>query len=166
MRREDHGRRGFIYIVGWRVLNRKERKPAMLAKCPNCKVDEARLIGRVRRAWFTMFFIPILPLDPADRAQRISQCCECRQIFEMPIEQLARQAGAMAAADFSATIEVYNELRDQPNNGQIMLKLLKMYEALGERNEAESVARHFPAAMAAEPACAELLERMRGDTIV
>lgn len=162
LRTRRRGRRSaFIVIVGWRVISTRERKPEVRAKCPNCGVDDARLIGRVRRAWFTMFFVPIIPLDPADRAQRISQCRECRQMFDMPIEQLARRAGADAARDFSQTIVVYNELRDCPADGAILLKLLRMYDDLNELGEAESAARHFPDAMAAEPACAALLEEMR-----
>lgn len=150
-------------IVGWRVISTRDRKPAVKGRCPHCHVDDARLVGKVRRAWFTLFFIPIIPLDR--NANRVSQCRECKQVFEMPIEQLARRAGTGGSNRLSDTIVVYNELREHPSDGKTMLKLLKMYEQLGELNEAETAARHFPAAMSADASCGILLEKMRCHSI-
>jgi hypothetical protein len=157
-----HRRRtGFIVIVGWRVISRRDGKAVVRARCPHCNVEDAQLIGKVRRAWFTIFFIPIVPLDRHDRAERISQCRECKQTFDMPLEQLARRAGADARSSLSDTIVVYNELRERPKDGKTMLRLLKMYEQMGELSEAEAAARHFPDAIAADPDCGQLLEKMR-----
>ena len=165
MHRRGWGRRrrkGFIVIVGWRVISTREDKPPVIGTCPQCGVEDAQLIGRVRRAWFTMFFIPLIPLDSAERAQRISQCCACKHLFEMPIEQLARRARAGGgAADFSTAIALYNTLRDRPDDGRTMLRLLQTYEAMGEVGEAESVAKLFPNAIAADPACETVLRRLR-----
>ena len=161
MKRRAGRRTGFIYIVGWRVLTLKERKPEVRGKCPNCGVEDARLIGKIRRAWFTMFFIPILPLDPIDRAQRLSQCRECHELFDLTIEQLARKAAA-GGGSFGDAIGLYNRLREEPANGQLMLQLLKAYDALGEPGEAEAAARHYPKAVEAEAECGVLLAKMRG----
>jgi hypothetical protein len=160
-RRRRH--RGFIVFFGWRVISTREHRPAVQARCPNCNVEDARLIGKVRRPWFTLFFIPIVPISSQSQAQRISQCRECKKTFDLPIEQFARRAGAGAGGPSSLadTFPVYNELRDRPADGKTLLKLLKMYAQLGELDEAEAAARHFPQAVAAEPACAHLLEMMR-----
>ena len=145
MPRRTRRRAGFIYIVGWRVLNTREPQASdPRRKCPNCKVADARLIGRVKRAWFTMFFIPILPLDSAERTQRISQCRECLFMFDMPIEQLARKAGAMSRGELADTFAVYNDLREHPNDGTRLFALLKMYQQLQELGEAEAAAATFP----------------------
>src|SRR4051794_28219409 len=138
-RRHRHARRGFIVIFGWRVLSTRERTPPVVATCPNCQAEEARLVGRLRRSWVTLFFIPVLPLESAYRAQRISQCLECRTTFEMPVEQLARKARAGTfggTANFADAIALYNQLRDRPTDGATMLALLKTYEALREPGEA------------------------------
>ena len=160
-RRRRH--RGFIVIFGWRVISTREHRPAVQARCPSCNVEDARLIGRVRRPWFTLFFIPIVPISSQSQAQRISQCRECMKTFDMPIEQFARRAGAGAGRPqaLSDTFPVYNELRDRPTDGKTMLKLLGMYAQLGEASEAEAAARHFPQAMAADPACGQILDMMR-----
>jgi len=161
MNRRGRKQSGFIFIIGWRVLSTRERDSEVRATCPGCKVAGARLVGLVRRAWFTMFFIPLVPIEGKDRARRVSQCRECRQTFDMPIEQLARRAGAAAGNGFAGAIALYNQLRDNPADGQLMLQLLKAYDAMGEPAEAESAARHFPRAMAAEPLCGALLETIR-----
>ena len=114
MKRRDRRRSGFIFIVGWRVLTLKEKKPEVRGKCPNCGMEGARLIGKIRRAWFTMFFIPIVPLDSVEKAQRLSQCRECRMMFDLTIEQLARKAGAASRNSFAEAIAMYNQLREQP----------------------------------------------------
>jgi hypothetical protein len=159
--RRRRRRAGFIVVFGWRVICTRERKSQVRGRCPNCRVEDARLIGKMRRPWFTLFFIPVFPLASKSQSHRISQCRECKDLFDMPIEQFARRAGAAARNTFADTILLYNQLRDRPGDGKTMLKLLKMYEAMGEASEAEIAARHFPNAVAADPACAKLLEKMR-----
>lgn len=162
MKQKQHRRRrGFIFVVGYRVRDMTERGSLTIAPCPHCKVPEARLVGRIRRAWFTMFFMPILPLDPKSRAERFSHCRECGFNFAVPIEQLLRRTNAANANTLADTFVVYNSLRDDPANGAILLKLLTMYAGLNEPDEAESAARHFPAALAAEPKCVAVLEELR-----
>jgi hypothetical protein len=79
----------------------------------------------------------------------------------MPNPFLSRKARAAGSGDFAESIALFNEIRDHPNDGTIMLKLLKSYQELRELREAESAAKYFPAAMAADPACTELLATMR-----
>ena len=162
--RRGRGRRGFFVIVGWRVISTREKAEPVKCDCPECGEEGAEFVGRVRRAWFTIFFIPIIPLDPIERADRISQCRACKQTFEIPIEQMARRARGGASgggADFSSAIELYNKLRDQPGDGKLMLRLLEIYEAMGEAGEAETAARMYPEAMQAEPRCSVVLQRIR-----
>ncbi|HEX4794674.1 MAG TPA: zinc-ribbon domain-containing protein [Humisphaera sp.] len=152
-------RRGFIIIFGSRTISTRERASEVQGRCPHCGEDEARLIGRARRRWFTLFFIPVIPMETS--AHRISQCRECKQMFDMPIEEFARRGGSRGGNDFSESITLYNQLRERPDDGKLMLQLLKTYEQIGEPGEAESAARHYPKAFAAEPQCAVVLERMR-----
>lgn len=156
--------RGFIVIFGWRVLSTRERTAAIQARCPNCNVEDARLVGKMRRTWFTLFFIPVFPIDRREQVQRVSQCRECKKTFDMPIEQLARRASAGGRSSLADTFPVYNALRERPADGKTMLKLLKMYAQLDELTEAEAAARHFPQAMAADPACGQLLDGIRRGT--
>ena len=161
MRKQRRGSRaGFIIFFGWRTISTRDGTPEMRGPCPECGEADARLVGKVRRRWFTLFFLPVLPLESTGEGHRHSQCKECKQLFDVPIEQLVRRAKANGRS-LSDTFAVYNELREQPNNGQLMLKLMTMYQELEELSEAETAARHFPAAMAAEPKCAQVLNRMR-----
>jgi len=150
-----------MYIVGWRVISTREAKPPVRCRCPLCGTDDARLVGKLRRRWFTMFFIPVAPLESADEAHRHTQCLECKQLFDQPIEQFARRAGIAGQTDLSQTFPVYNDLREQPDNGELMLRLLSMYRDLNELPEAEAAARHFPLALAANPKCQVILNQMR-----
>ena len=154
-------RRGFIIIFGSRMVSTRERASEIQSRCPSCGEDEARLVGRARRRWFTLFFIPVFPMESAANARRISQCCECKQMFDVPIDQFTRRRGSRGSNDFSEAIALYNQLRERPDDGKLMLQLLKTYEQIGEPGEAESAARHYPKAVAAEPQCAVVLERIR-----
>jgi hypothetical protein len=159
MRRRS--RKAFLIIWGWRAVETRENKKAVIGPCPSCRTPDAPMHGRMRRRWFTLFFIPVLPVDrPAD-AERFTRCGKCKAAFDRTIEQFARQFGATRETVFTDTIRVYNDLRDNPADGQIMLKLLRMYEELNEPREAEGVARHFPLAMTAEPECEKVLQRIR-----
>ena len=159
-------RRGFIIIFGSRIVSTRERASEIQSRCPNCGEDDARLIGRARRRWFTLFFIPIFPMETAANARRISQCRECKQMFDVPIEQFSRRrAGSRSGNEFADAISLYNELGERPDDGKLMLELLKAYEQLNEPGEAESAARRYPKAVAAEPQCAVVLERMRGASV-
>lgn len=82
----------------------------------------------------------------------------------MPVEQFARRLRSNILRNRSATFVLYNELREYPEDGQRLLRLLEMYEALGEYGEAEAAARHFPKALAAEPRCLLALGRICEET--
>ena len=125
-------------FFGWRTITTREFRRAVRAPCPSCRVADARLVGLARRRWFTLMFIPIVP-----------------------VEQWVRRANGVRRNTFANTIVAYNDLRDHPADGQRLLQLMRMYEELGEPGEAESATRHFPAALAAEPACAAVLDGIR-----
>jgi hypothetical protein len=159
-----NGRRGFFVIVGYRVIATRENVEPIECDCPLCGTEGAQFVGKIRRAWFTVFFIPIIPLDRIQNASRVSQCRACGKIFDIPIEQMARRARSGSSgggADFSTAIALYNELRENPADGKRMLRLLEIYEAMDEPGEAEAAARVYPQAMAAEPRCAVVMERIR-----
>jgi len=124
----------------------------------------------VRRRWFTLLFIPVAPLEPAATAQRLCKCTSCCAILDRPVDQMARRARGGAAAgyagdgDWSYSISLYNKLRESPADGAVMLQLLQTYGAMNEPAEAAAAARHFPQALAAEPRCQAVLERMRSAT--
>jgi hypothetical protein len=97
---------------------------------------------------------------PLATAKRLSQCRECGRTFDLPLDPLARQAGAAGHSRLSDPFAVYNDRREPPTDGRRLVRLLQMSEALAEPAEAEAAARHFPQAMAAEPECAAVLERI------
>jgi hypothetical protein len=164
MKMRGRGRRGFFVIVGYRVIATREKVDPIECDCPLCGTEGAEFVSKIRRAWFTIFFVPIIPLDRMENASRVSQCRACGKIFDIPIEQMARRAGGAGGgggADFSTAIALYNELRENPADGKRMLRLLEIYEAMEEPGEAEAAVRMYPQAMAAEPRCGVVLERIR-----
>ena len=163
MRKSRCRRRGSLIIVGWKVISTREAAEPVRCACPACGVADAIFVGRLRRAWFTVFYIPVAPLDPIENAERISQCRECGKLFDVPIEQMAHRARRESGADYAGSIALYNQLRDRPTDGKLMLRLLEVYEAMGELREAEAAARVFPEAFKAEPRCEIVLGRMRAN---
>lgn len=155
-----HRHRGFI-IFGWRSIASRDRSPAVHGQCPACNEPNAQIVGKIYRTWFTLYFIPIFPVQLAKNATRISQCTHCKQMFNCPPETLAHHSGAGGATALADTFPVYNQLRERPADGQTLLKLMMLYQELGELAEAETAARHFPEAFASEPACGKILEQMR-----
>ena len=162
--RQRGSRRGFIVIFGWRVVATRDGSDPVRGRCPACQTEDVELVGMIRRQWFTLFFIPVVPIESAERGQRVTKCRHCRQLFEMPLEQLARRSRCgsyEASATFADAIAIYNKLREKPDDGNLMLQLLQTYAAMNEPGEAEASARHFPKAFAANPECAQVLQRMR-----
>jgi hypothetical protein len=150
-------RSGFFIIFGWRVLALKDAKNPRPFTCPTCE-REGLLISKVRRRWFTLFLLPVLPVDDGEP---ICQCSKCKAIFERPIEQMARSLGKVILRDWQHSLELYNQLRDNPTDGPSLLKLLECYDAMNESAEAISTARHFPQALASSPEAQTLLARLR-----
>jgi hypothetical protein len=156
--------RGFIVLFGWRTVASRDGSDPIRARCPACQTDDVELVGMIRRQWFTLFFIPVIPIESAQRGQRVTKCKHCKQMFDIPLEQLARRSGDGsygAGATFADAIAIYNQLREKPDDGNLMLRLLETYAAMNEPAEAEASARHFPKAFAANPQCAQVLARMR-----
>lgn len=160
MRGNGRRRRGFIFFYGWRTLHRNEPTPAVDATCPAC-TKPAQLRGKYAQRWFTLFFIPVAPLETREHAPRFTQCGSCKQQFGEPIESFARRFRTTPVNDHSSAIALYNELRDRPDDSAALLKLLAIYEAMGEPREAESSCRAFPAALAGDARCGEALARIR-----
>ena len=152
-------RAGFIILFGWRTIAPKHGLPQRLV-CPECK-EEWLFVGRLRRTWFTMFFIPVFPLDRAEEGEHICQCTGCKATFDYPLEQMARKAGARGGGDWQDAIRLYNDLRDNPSDSATLLKLIETYESMNEPGEAVTAARHFPEALRASEACQKALERVR-----
>ena len=167
-RRSRTHRRGFFIVFGWRTICTREfGVEPVRATCPACQ-EEAELVSLLRRRWFTLFFLPVAPLEPAANARGLCKCTSCKAILDRSIEQFARRSrgrGASAAGyagdgDWSYSISLYNKLRESPADGAVMLQLLQTYEAMNEPGEAAAAARHFPQALAAEPRCRAVLDRM------
>ena len=153
---------GFIVIAGWGVIAPRHG-PSRQLTCPECK-QETRFVGRLRRTWFTMFFIPVYPLDAVEEGEHICQCTGCRTTFEYSLDQMARKSRAAGAANWQDAIALYNLLRDNPADSATLLKLLETYESMGEPAEAVSAASHFPQAFQASEPCRRALERIRAST--
>jgi hypothetical protein len=159
-RRRNFRPRGFIVIFGWRTISTRESADPVMLMCPNCR-EEHWFTGKLYRRWFTLFFLPVVPLEPASSGTRTCQCDGCKTIFERSLEQMSRTAAANAARSWQRSIELYNQLRDNPRDANMMHELLQMYEAMDEPQEALSVARHFPDAIAAKRENQLILDRLR-----
>ena len=88
--------------------------------------------GRCMQPWFTLFFIPIFPMQSRRASKRFSQCGTCKQMFGLPLEQLAQHVKTIDAPrnDHASAIRIYNELRDNPADSERMIKLLSIYDHL------------------------------------
>ena len=55
-------RRGFILFFGTRSIVKNEPQAPVRTRCPKCE-QEADLIAKSHRQWFTLFFVPVFPIS-------------------------------------------------------------------------------------------------------
>jgi tetratricopeptide (TPR) repeat protein len=102
------------------------------------------------RDWFTLFFIPIFPISGV---KRFVQCSTCKTSFDADIEQFRRSATMPDERAWQQTISLYNTLRESPKDSVLLNRLLEMYAAMREFDEALAAGRHFPDALNESAQC-------------
>lgn len=72
-----------FFLFGWGHRTNKDFGPTLLTKCPNCSNNAAWHLLRTR-AWFTLFFIPVIPYE----SKHVLLCEVCSQGIELHGDQI------------------------------------------------------------------------------
>ncbi len=147
---------GFILFFGTRSIVKDEPTPPVRTRCPKCE-QEADLIGRSHRQWFTLFFIPVFPISGKTT---FSQCANCSTTFRVAPERLKSQLDKADSAQRQRAISMYNSLRASPANSVTLNELMTLYASINEPEQAISAANNFPAALEASEQCMTTLGRI------
>jgi tetratricopeptide (TPR) repeat protein len=150
-------RRGFILLFGTRTIVSADAAAEPLnTVCPNCG-QEAELVGKKYRNWFTLFFIPIFPISGA---QRLTQCTRCNAQFRVGTHELRSKLANTEQQQSQEAIGLYNSLRASPANSITLDQLMKMYASMKEYDQAISAASNFPQALHNSEQCMTTLGRV------
>lgn len=148
--------RGFILFFGTRSIVRNEPDKPVRTRCPKCE-QEADMLAKSHRQWFTMFFLPVFPISGK---MRFSQCANCGTTFRVAPERLKTQLDQADHAQRQRAISMYNSLRASPANSVTLNELMSLYSSMSEFDQAISAARDFPAALEASEQCMTTLGRV------
>ena len=150
-------RAGFILLFGTRAIISTDRSvEPVRTQCPRCN-QEADLVGKSYRQWFTLFFVPIVPVSPA---RRFTQCTNCGAQFPVTPAELRTRLSAGEKEQSQQAISLYNSLRASPANAITLDQLMKLYATLKEYDQAVSAAADFPQALQASEQCMTTLGRV------
>jgi tetratricopeptide (TPR) repeat protein len=149
-------RRGFILFFGTRSIVKNEPTPPVRTRCPKCE-QEADLIAKSHRQWFTIFFIPVFPISGK---MTFSQCSNCGTTFRVDPSRLKSHLDQADNAQRQRAIAMYNSLRASPANSVTLNELMMLYAGMNEFEQAISAARDFPAALDASEQCMTTLGRV------
>jgi tetratricopeptide (TPR) repeat protein len=142
-------RRGFIIFFGWRTITSQRPESPVNTVCPSCR-QESNIIPMQARDWFTLFFIPVFPISGA---KPFVKCEACQACFDVDIEQFRRKAAMPDERAWQQSIALYNTLRESPKDSVLLNRLLEMYAAMREFDEALAAGRHFPDALHESAQC-------------
>ncbi len=148
--------RGFILLFGTRSIVKNEPQPPVRTRCPKCE-QEADLIAKSHRQWFTLFFIPVFPISGK---MTFCQCANCGTTFRVTPERLKSELDQVASAQTQRAIGMYNSLRASPANSVTLNELMMLYAGMNEFDQAISAARDFPLALNASEQCMTTLGRV------
>ena len=143
MKKRRPRRRGFIIFFGWRKIVSKRREEPVQTVCPACR-QQSNLLAMQGRNWFTLFFIPVFPISGA---KQFVKCAACQTCFDMDIQDFRRRASVPEQRGLQQCIALYNTLRESPKDSVLLNRLLEMYAALREFDEALAAGRHLPDAL-------------------
>jgi tetratricopeptide (TPR) repeat protein len=136
-------RRGFIIFFGWRRLTKPGVEPPLETICPSCR-QHVSIMSMQGRDWFTLFFIPVFPISGV---KKFVKCSSCQSCFDIDIEEFRRRVSVPDQRGLQQCIALYNTLRQSPRDSVLLNRLLEMYAALREFDEALAAGRHFPEAL-------------------
>jgi tetratricopeptide (TPR) repeat protein len=151
------GRRGFILLFGSRTIIRNDPSVAPVQTvCPRCG-QQAQMVGKTYRHWFTIFFIPIIPMS---KANSFTQCSRCAAQFPVTPDQLSSRLSQSETQQSQEAIGLYNSLRASPANSVTLNQLMTMYASMKEYDQAISAAADFPQALHNSEQCMTTLGRV------
>ena len=103
--------RGFFVLFGTRrMISNDNSQQTVHTQCPRCG-QEADLVPKHYRTWFTLFFIPVFPMSGATR---FVQCSNCGAGFQVSSQQLATRVSENEQEQSQQAIGLYNSLRASP----------------------------------------------------
>jgi tetratricopeptide (TPR) repeat protein len=135
---------------------KNEPTPPVHTRCPKCE-QEADLIAKSHRQWFTLFFIPVFPISGK---MTFSQCSNCGTTFRVAPERLKTHLDQADNVQRQRAIAMYNSLRASPANAVTLNELMMLYAGMNEFDQAISAARDFPKALEASEQCMTTLGRV------
>ena len=134
---------------GWRTITSQRPESPLTTVCPACR-QESSIVPMQARVWFTLFFIPVFPISGA---KPFVKCTTCQTCFDADIEQFRRNASMPDERAWQQCIALYNTLRESPKDSVLLNRLLEMYAAMREFDEALAAGRHFPDALHESAQC-------------
>lgn len=149
-------RRGFIILFGSRTILSNESGEPVRTVCPRCG-QEADLLPRSYRNWFTLFFLPLFPISGKTR---FTECGNCGGQFPVEANELRARLQVNDQEHSQQAIRLYNSLRASPANSVTLYELMQLYAAMKEFAQAESAARQFPDALNNSEQCMVMLGRI------
>ena len=125
------------------MISNDHSQQTVHTQCPRCG-QEADLIPKQYRTWFTLFFIPVFPMSGATR---FVECSRCHSGFQVSSQQLAARVSENEQQQSQQAIGLYNSLRASPANAITLDQLMKLYASMKEYDQAISAAADFPQAL-------------------
>jgi tetratricopeptide (TPR) repeat protein len=153
LRRRRHG---FIILFGSRNVLGGDHAAPLQTQCPRCGED-ATIVGKSYRPWFTLFFVPVFPIGGR---QRFSECSNCHFRFPVSVDDLRGHLANSQQQQQQKAIGLYNSLRQSPANSITLNELMQMYAGMNEFDQAISAARDFPDALRNSEQCMATLGRV------
>ena len=86
--------RGFILLFGTRAIQSADPAPPVRTVCPSCH-QNADIVGKAYRQWFTVFFIPIFPISGRTA---FTECSSCHSQFPVTAGGKVDRAAVAALA--------------------------------------------------------------------
>jgi len=148
--------RGFIILFGSRAIVANESAAPVQTRCPRCG-QQASLVGKSYRNWFTLFFLPVVPVS--GRTQ-FCQCAACGAQFQVPADELRQRLAEADRQQNQQAITLYNSMRSSPANSVTLNELMTAYASMNEFDQAISAAGEFPQALHASEQCMTTLGRV------
>ena len=150
-------RPGFILLFGSKnVISTDHSTPPLRTVCPRCN-NEAEIIGKHYRPWFTLFFLPVFPIGGA---KRFSECSNCGAQFPVSPDQLRSRLSVSEQQQSQEAIGLYNSLRASPANSITLNQLMMLYASMKEYAQAVGAANDFPQALQNSEQCMATLGRV------